>query len=277
MREAHRRGLRVITELVDQPHVSDQHPWFVESRSSPQQPEARLVRVERHGPEVRRRADHLHRYRDLELDLGPGVAAVLLASVLQPPAGPQLRQPAGHPRDPAGDALLARPRRRRAAARRGARTSSSARARTARTCPRRTPSCVACAQRSTSATTAACCWPRRTSGRRTCCRTSARPTTPECHMAFHFPLMPRIWIALRREDRYPIVEIMSQTPEIPEREPVGALPAQPRRADARDGDRRGARLHVHRVRVATRGCGSTSASVAGWRRSSTAAVAGSSC
>ncbi|MGZ8475220.1 MAG: alpha-glucosidase C-terminal domain-containing protein, partial [Candidatus Limnocylindria bacterium] len=38
----------------------------------------------------------------------------------------------------------------------------------------------------------------------------------ECHMAFHFPLMPRIWIALRREDRFPIVEIMEQTPEIPE-------------------------------------------------------------
>ena len=35
-------------------------------------------------------------------------------------------------------------------------------------------------------------------------------------MAFHFPLMPRIWIALRREDRYPIVEIMGQTPEIPD-------------------------------------------------------------
>jgi maltose alpha-D-glucosyltransferase/alpha-amylase len=40
--------------------------------------------------------------------------------------------------------------------------------------------------------------------------------TDECHMAFHFPLMPRIWIALRREDRYPIVEIMQQTPEIPD-------------------------------------------------------------
>ncbi|MGZ8562855.1 MAG: maltose alpha-D-glucosyltransferase, partial [Candidatus Limnocylindria bacterium] len=39
---------------------------------------------------------------------------------------------------------------------------------------------------------------------------------PECHMAYHFPLMPRIWIALRREDRYPIVEIMGQTPEIPD-------------------------------------------------------------
>ena len=35
-------------------------------------------------------------------------------------------------------------------------------------------------------------------------------------MAFHFPLMPRIWIALRREDRYPIVEIMDQTPDIPD-------------------------------------------------------------
>ncbi len=37
----------------------------------------------------------------------------------------------------------------------------------------------------------------------------------ECHMAFHFPLMPRIFMALRQEDRHPIVEIMSSTPEIP--------------------------------------------------------------
>ena len=38
----------------------------------------------------------------------------------------------------------------------------------------------------------------------------------ECHMAFHFPLMPRMFMALRKEDRTPIVEIMSQTPAIPE-------------------------------------------------------------
>src|SRR5579885_988447 len=38
----------------------------------------------------------------------------------------------------------------------------------------------------------------------------------ECHMAFHFPLMPRIYMALRQEDRLPITEIMAQTPEIPE-------------------------------------------------------------
>jgi len=38
----------------------------------------------------------------------------------------------------------------------------------------------------------------------------------ECHMAFHFPLMPRIFMGLRQEERHPIVEIMNQTPEIPE-------------------------------------------------------------
>ncbi len=39
----------------------------------------------------------------------------------------------------------------------------------------------------------------------------------ECHMAFHFPLMPRMYMALRKEDRSPIVEILAQTPRIPER------------------------------------------------------------
>jgi maltose alpha-D-glucosyltransferase/alpha-amylase len=38
----------------------------------------------------------------------------------------------------------------------------------------------------------------------------------ECHMAFHFPLMPRIFMAVQLEDRKPIVEIFQQTPAIPE-------------------------------------------------------------
>jgi maltose alpha-D-glucosyltransferase/alpha-amylase len=38
----------------------------------------------------------------------------------------------------------------------------------------------------------------------------------ESHMAFHFPLMPRMFMALRMEDRYPIVDILSQTPAIPD-------------------------------------------------------------
>jgi len=38
----------------------------------------------------------------------------------------------------------------------------------------------------------------------------------ECHMAYHFPVMPRIYMALHMEDRRPIVDIMERTPEIPE-------------------------------------------------------------
>lgn len=38
----------------------------------------------------------------------------------------------------------------------------------------------------------------------------------ECHMAFHFPLMPRIYMAIATEDRHPIADIMRQTPDIPE-------------------------------------------------------------
>lgn len=37
----------------------------------------------------------------------------------------------------------------------------------------------------------------------------------ECHMAFHFPVMPRIFMAVWAEDRYPIVDILEQTPPIP--------------------------------------------------------------
>ena len=37
----------------------------------------------------------------------------------------------------------------------------------------------------------------------------------ECHMAYHFPLMPRMYMAIAQEDRHPVVEILQQTPEIP--------------------------------------------------------------
>jgi maltose alpha-D-glucosyltransferase / alpha-amylase len=38
----------------------------------------------------------------------------------------------------------------------------------------------------------------------------------ECQMAYHFPLMPRMYVAIAQEDRHPIVEIMEQTPDIPD-------------------------------------------------------------
>src|SRR5579883_2475941 len=38
----------------------------------------------------------------------------------------------------------------------------------------------------------------------------------ECHMAYHFPLMPRIYMAIAQEDRFPITDILRQTPDIPQ-------------------------------------------------------------
>jgi maltose alpha-D-glucosyltransferase / alpha-amylase len=38
----------------------------------------------------------------------------------------------------------------------------------------------------------------------------------ECHMNFHFPLMPRLFMAIDREDRFPIIDILEQTPQIPD-------------------------------------------------------------
>ncbi|MDH5695060.1 MAG: maltose alpha-D-glucosyltransferase, partial [Dehalococcoidia bacterium] len=38
----------------------------------------------------------------------------------------------------------------------------------------------------------------------------------ECHMAYHFPLMPRMFMAIRMEDRFPIVDVLQQTPAIPD-------------------------------------------------------------
>src|SRR5690606_33052731 len=37
----------------------------------------------------------------------------------------------------------------------------------------------------------------------------------ECHMSFHFPVMPRLFMSLHMEDRYPIIDILQQTPPIP--------------------------------------------------------------
>ena len=68
------------------------------------------------------------------------------------------------------------------------------------------------------------------------------------HMNFHFPLMPRMFMSLQMEDRFPIIDILDQTPADSRELPVGDVPAQSRRVDSRNGDRRGARLHVSRLR-----------------------------
>ena len=82
LREAHRRGIRVITELVVN-HTSDQHPWFQRSRrAAPGIALARLLRLERHAGEIQRRADHFQRFRDLQLGVGSRRQGLLLAPLL---------------------------------------------------------------------------------------------------------------------------------------------------------------------------------------------------
>ena len=117
--EAHRRGIRVITELVIN-HTSDQHPWFQRARQAPPGSPERDYYVW---------SDTDARYqgtRIIFLDTetsnwtwDPVGEGLLLAPVLFAPARSQLRQPAASIEEILDvDALLARPRRRRPAARR---------------------------------------------------------------------------------------------------------------------------------------------------------------
>ncbi len=113
---------------------------------------ARLLRLERLGPEVRGRPHHLHRHRKVQLDVGPDRAGVLLAPLLLAPARPELRQPGGRGRSAEGDAATGSTSAWTACGSTRFRTSSSATARAARTCPRRTRSSSGSAPRWTPAT-----------------------------------------------------------------------------------------------------------------------------
>ena len=62
----------------------------------------------------------------------------------------------------------------------------------------------------------ACCWRRPTNGLTTPSPTLARGVAMSATWPFHFSLMPRLFMALRMEDRVPVVDIMEQTPPIPE-------------------------------------------------------------
>ena len=91
----HGRGMKLVMDLVVN-HTSDEHPWFVESRSSRDEPEARLVLVAPPGMTAPGPSDQLA----LVL-LRPGVGArrgdrrVLPAPVLPQAARPQLGEPGG--------------------------------------------------------------------------------------------------------------------------------------------------------------------------------------
>jgi maltose alpha-D-glucosyltransferase/alpha-amylase len=214
VREAHRRGMRVITELVVN-HTSDQHPWFVESRSrrdntrrdwyvwsdtDQRYADARIIFTDTETSnwawDQGTQQYYWHRFFSHQPDLNydnPAVVRAVLRVMrfwldlgvdgLRLDAVPYLVEREGTNGEnlPETHAVL---KRLRAAI------------------------------------------DERYAGRMLLAEANQWPPDvlpyfgdsdgPECHMAFHFPLMPRIWIALRREDRFPIVEIMDQTPEVPE-------------------------------------------------------------
>ena len=253
LREAHRRGMRVITELV-LAHTSDEHPWFQRARLRQAGFESpRLLRLERHAGPLLGGAGHLQGLRILELVIRPGGRCLLLAPLLLAPAEPQLRQSGRAPGHVRRRRLLALHGRRRAAARcralplRPGGHHVREPARDLRLPPRSS------GRTSTSASRTACCWPRPTSGPRTPWRYMGTGR----HLPHGLPLPAHAAHVHGGPPGRPVPDGRhpGRDPGHPPRVPVGALPPQPRRAHARDGHRRGARLHVPRLRARPPGPG----------------------
>ncbi len=211
---AHARDIAVLVELVVN-HTSDQHPWFQAARRAPPGSPEREMYVW---------SDTDQKYKDARIIFtdteksnwtwDPEARAYFWHRFFSHQPDLNFENPRRAGGDPGGDALLARPRRGRLPPRRHPIPVRGARARTARTSPRRTRSSRRSGPRSTP----------RPPGRLLLAEANQWPADvrpyfgegDECHMAFHFPLMPRIFMALRLEDARPIVDIMARTPPIPE-------------------------------------------------------------
>ena len=177
VRAAHERHIKVLIELVVN-HTSDQHPWFQRARHAPPGSPEREFYVwsdtDKKFPETR------IIFSDTEKSnwtFDPVAGAVLLASLLLASARPEPQQPGGRGRGHRRDEVLARSRRRRAAARRGAVPVRARRhdQREPAGDARRAEADAARARRRLHGT--ACCSPRRTSGPPTSARTSATATS----------------------------------------------------------------------------------------------------
>ncbi|HTH96696.1 MAG TPA: maltose alpha-D-glucosyltransferase [Stellaceae bacterium] len=213
VREAHARGLRVITELVVN-HTSDQHPWFERARHAPpgsnhrnfyvwsdtdhKYPDTRIIFLDTEKSnwtwDSVAQAYYWHRFYSHQPDLNFDNPAVFRAIVnvmrywldmgvdgLRLDAVPYLceREGTNNENLPETHAILKRLRAEIDAA---------------------YPDRMLLAEANQ--------WPE-----------DVLPyfgEGDECHMAFHFPLMPRIYMAVAQEDRHPITDIMRQTPDIPD-------------------------------------------------------------
>jgi maltose alpha-D-glucosyltransferase / alpha-amylase len=213
LREAHRRGLRVITELVLN-HTSDQHPWFVRARRAPRGSRWRDFYVWTDTPNLYRDARIIfkdfepsnwtldpvanayfwHRFYAHQPDLNydsPAVRREMLQVMdfwlregvdgFRLDAVPYLYEREGTSCEnlPETHAFLKALRRH---------------------VDRRFPNRMLLAEANQ--------WPEDA--------IAYFGEGDECHMAYHFPLMPRLFMAIWMEDRFPILEILQQTPPVPE-------------------------------------------------------------
>jgi len=210
--EAHRRGIRIVADLVMN-HTSDQHPWFIESRADrtnpkadwyvwndddQRWPEARIIFVDTehsnwtYSPE--RQQYYWHRFFNHQPDLNYDNVEVqeAMLSVIRfwldigldgfrLDAVPYLYERDGTNGEnlPETHEFLRRVRKEVDASH---------------------PGKVLLAEANQ--------WPSDV--------VDYFGDGDECHMAFHFPLMPRMYMAVRRESRHPVAEILAQTPAIPD-------------------------------------------------------------
>ena len=211
MQEAKRRSLRVIIELVIN-HTSDQHPWFKRARRSKPNTDARNWYVWSDTDSAIAGTRIIFSDTEKSNWTWDPVAGRLLASLLLASAGPELRQsrvlwamvqvmrrwldlgvdgfrldaiPYLCEREGTSNENLPETH----AVIKAIRGSSTAYA----------PDKLLLAEANQ--------WPEDVS--------AYFGEGDECHMAYHFPLMPRIYMAIAQADRFPITDILRQTPEIP--------------------------------------------------------------
>jgi maltose alpha-D-glucosyltransferase/alpha-amylase len=213
VKEAHRRNLKVITELVIN-HTSDQHPWFQAARRAPagsskrdyyvwsdtdkKFPETRIIFTDTEKSnwtwDEEAHAYYWHRFFSHQPDLNfnnPQVAKAIIKVMrfwldqgvdgVRLDAIPYLcvREGTQNENLPETHAVI-----------RQMRSVVDA----------HYPNCVFLAEVNQ--------WPEDVR--------DYFSDGDECQMAYHFPLMPRMYMAIAQEDRHPIVDIMRQTPDIPE-------------------------------------------------------------